>query len=64
MRNRLKHSMYLAPAIFLLLIWIAAAPGLVAQQHPWIVVAYAVASALVAAWFITLFAQALKRDKT
>jgi len=64
MKNRIKHSIYLAPAVFLLLLWIAAAPSLVAQQRPWIVVAYAAVSALVATWCITLFAHALQRDKT
>lgn len=64
MRTRIKHSLYLAPAILLLLMWIACAPSLIALNSPMGVLGAAVLTALVATWSITLFAHALQRDKT
>ena len=62
MKTRIKHTIYLAPAI-LLLMWIAAAPSLVAQRSPWEVLGAATVTALVATWCVTLFVHALRRDK-
>jgi hypothetical protein len=62
--TRLKHSLYLAPAVLLLLTWIIAAPSLVAGRFSMgYIIAFLVATALVMAWCITLFAHALLRDK-
>ena len=63
MKTRLKHTLYLAPAILLLFIWIASAPSLIALLSAWELVCAAVITSLVAAWCITLFAHALLRDK-
>jgi len=63
MKTRLKHTLYLVPAILLLLMWIATAPTLVAQRSPLELLGAAVITALVATWCITLFAHALQRDK-
>ena len=63
MKTRLKHTLYLAPAIVLLLMWIATAPSLVAQRSPWELLGAAIVTALAATWCITLFAHALQRDK-
>ncbi len=63
MKNRIKHTIYLTPAVFLLLIWIVVAPSLIAQHSPVVVVGFAAVSALVATWCITLFAHAIQRDK-
>lgn len=64
MKTRLKHTLYLAPAIILLLMWIAAAPSLIAQRSAWEVLGVAIITALVATWCVTLFAHALQRDKS
>lgn len=64
MKNRIKHTIYLAPAIFLLFIWVIVAPSLITQHSPIVVVGFAAASALIATWCITLFAHAVQRDKT
>jgi len=63
MKTRIKHTLYLAPAILLLLMWIATAPALIAQRSSWEVLGAAALTALVATWCITLFAHALQRDK-
>lgn len=63
MKNRIKHTLYLTPAVLLLLVWMAAAPGLILQLKPWQLIAAAAATALVVTWCITLFAHALQRDK-
>jgi CBS-domain-containing membrane protein len=63
MKTRIIHTFYLAPAILLLLMWIAAAPSLVAQRSPWEVLGAATVTALVATWCVTLFVHALRRDK-
>ncbi len=63
MKIRLKHTLYLAPATLLLLVWIAAAPALIAQRNIWEVLGAAALTALAATWCITLFAHALQRDK-
>lgn len=63
MKNRIKHTIYLAPAVFLLLIWIVVAPSLIEQHSRFLVVGYAAVTALVATWCITLFAHAIQRDK-
>ena len=64
MINRIKHTLYLTPAVLLLLIWIVAAPSLVQQRTLWELLGFALVTALVATWCITLFAHALQRDKT
>lgn len=64
MKTRLKHTLYLTPAILLLLVWIAAAPSLIAQRSSWEVLGAAAVTALMATWCITLFAHALQRDKS
>jgi hypothetical protein len=64
MKNRIKHTLYLAPAVFLGLIWILAAPSLVQQNNLFIIVGAAFLTALVIAWCITMFAHALQRDKS
>lgn len=64
MKNRIKHFLYLAPAIFLGLIWIVAAPALARQNDIWITVLVAAATALAISWCVTMFAHALQRDKT
>ena len=63
MKTRIKHSLYLTPAILLLLMWIATAPSLIAQVSVMEVLGAAMLTALVATWSITLFAHALQRDK-
>lgn len=63
MKTRIRHTIYLSPAVFLLLIWIVVAPSLISQHSPFVVVGLAAASALVATWCITLFAHAIQRDK-
>lgn len=63
MKTRIKHVIYLAPAVVLLLIWIATAPSLISQYRPAVVVACAVVTGIVIAWCITLFAHALQRDR-
>lgn len=63
MKTRIKHTLYLAPAILLLLMWIAAAPSLIAQRSSLEVMSSAAVTALIATWCITLFAHALQRDK-
>lgn len=63
MKNRIKHSIYLAPAVFLLLLWIATAPNLIVLLSPWQLVGVAALTAGVATWCITLFAHALQRDR-
>jgi hypothetical protein len=64
MKNRIKHFLYLAPAIFLGLIWIVAAPTLPKQIELWLIVLAAAATALTMAWCVTMFAHALQRDKS
>ncbi len=63
MKTRLKHTLYLSPAILLLLMWIATAPTLVAQRSAWELLGAAVVTALVATWCITLFVHAVKTEK-
>lgn len=63
MKTRIKHTFYLAPAILLLLMWIAAAPSLIAQYSALGVLSLATVTALIVTWCITLFAHALQRDK-
>jgi hypothetical protein len=63
MKTRIKHTLYLAPAILLLLMWIATAPSLIAQRSPWEVLGAAAITALVVTWCITIFFHALQRDK-
>jgi len=63
MKTRLKHTLYLVPAVLLLLIWVVSAPGLVTQRSIGEIVGAALATALVAAWCITLFFHAVLRDK-
>jgi len=59
MIDRAKKTLYLAPALTLLFVWIAAAPGLAASYSPSRVVVLAILSALVSAWCISLFAHSL-----
>lgn len=63
MKTRIIHTLYLAPAILLLFMWIAVAPSLVAQRSSWEVLGAAAITALMATWCITLFALALQQDK-
>ena len=63
MKTRIKHTLYLVPAILLLFAWIACAPTFVTAHPVSIVLGFLVASALLAAWCIVLFAHALQRDK-
>jgi len=63
MKNRIKHTIYLTPAILLLFMWIAIAPSLIVQRSSWEVLCVAAVVALVASWCTTLFAHALRRDK-
>lgn len=63
MKTRLIHTLYLAPAILLLLMWIAAVPSLIAQRSVWEVMGAAAVTALMATWCITLFAHGLRSDK-
>jgi hypothetical protein len=62
MKNRIKQTLCLAPAILLIFMWIVTAPSLIAQRSAWEVLAAAFVSALVVAWCVTLFAHALRRD--
>ncbi len=64
MKTRIKHTLYLTPAILLLFMWIACAPTFIAAHSLSVVLAFLVASAIVAAWCIVLFAHALQRDKS
>ena len=59
MIHRTKTTLSLAPAIILLFVWIALAPGLAEQVSKFYLVALGVLSALVAAWSISMFAHAL-----
>ena len=63
MKNRIKHFLYLAPAIFLGLIWIATAPSLATHNSAWVIVGAAALTALAISWCVTMFAHALQRDK-
>lgn len=63
MKTRFLHTLYLVPAPTLLLMWVAAAPSLIAQRSSYEVLGAAIFTALVATWCITLFAHALQRDK-
>ena len=63
MKTRVMHTLYLAPAVLLLLVWIAAAPSFLQQRSVWEFLIFAVFTALTATWCITLFAHALLRDK-
>ncbi len=64
MKTRIKHTLYLTPAILLLLVWIACAPSFVAAHSLYVVLGFLVASAIIASWCIVLFAHALQRDKS
>ena len=63
MKTRIKHTLYLGPAIVLLLMWIAVAPTLIALRSSIEVLGAAIVTALVVTWCITLFAHALQREK-
>ena len=63
MKTRIKHTLYLTPAILLLFMWIACAPSFIATYSPYVVLGFSIASALIVAWCIVLFAHALQRDK-
>ena len=63
MKTRIKHSLYLTPAILLLFLWIACAPSFIAAYPLYVVLGLLVASAIMASWCIVLFAHALQRDK-
>lgn len=63
MKTRIIHTLYLAPAVLLLLMWIAVAPALIEQRSSWEVLGAAAITALMATWCITLFAHALQQDK-
>jgi hypothetical protein len=63
MKTRLLHTLYLAPAVVLLLMWIVAVPGLIERHNSWEVLGIAVVIALVVTWCITLFVHAVRRDK-
>lgn len=62
MIKRLQRSLLLFPAIFVLFVWIAAGPLLISYGHLAYLMAYAALSAFVAAWSITLFVNAVRRD--
>ena len=63
MKIRMKHTLYLAPAILLLFMWIACAPSFIAANSLFVVLGFLVASAIMVSWCIVLFAHALQRDK-
>ena len=63
MKTRIIHTLYLAPAVLLLFMWVAVAPALIAQRSSWEILGAAAVTALMATWCITLFAHALQRDK-
>ena len=63
MKQRVIHSLYLLPAVFLLFLWIVAAPALLEQHGVVILVAAAILSAAISTWCITLFVHAVKHNK-
>lgn len=63
MKQRLIHSLYLLPAVFLILIWMVAAPSLLEQYGISMLLVAALLSAAVSTWCITLFAHAVKQNK-
>jgi hypothetical protein len=63
MKNRIKHFLYLVPAVFLGLIWIVAAPVLAGKHDLWLIVLAAAVTAMAISWCMTMFAHALQRDK-
>ena len=63
MKNRAKQAAALIPALFLWLIWIAAAPSVVAQFSIPTILALAICIAAVSAWSLTAFADAGKGDQ-
>ncbi len=63
MKNRIIHTIYLAPAILLLLMWIAVSPVLIAQLSSLKLLAAVIVTAIMMAWCITLFAHAVRQGK-
>lgn len=64
MKQRIKHTIYLLPAIFLLLIWVAISPRLTSILSTWELIGAAIVSAMLATWCITIFGHALHHDKS
>jgi hypothetical protein len=63
MKERIRHTLYLSPAVLLLLVWIVVGPALLLVMNQWQILGAAAATAAVASWSITLFAHAVMRDK-
>lgn len=63
MQTRIKHTLYLAPAILLLFAWILCAPSVLAICSLPVVIGLLASSAMLAAWCIVLFAHALQHNK-
>lgn len=63
MKNRIKHSLYLTPAVLLLVVWIVAGPSFLAKNSTWTFLAAALVIATVVAWCVTLFVHAVLRDR-
>lgn len=62
MKTRFIHSLYLTPAVLLLLMWIATASAIVVHVGPVGTLIAALVSAITAGYCITLFAHAVRRD--
>ena len=62
MKTRIKHTLYLAPAILLLFAWILCAPSVLAICSLPVVIGLLAGSAIMATWSIDLFAHALQHD--
>ena len=63
MKNRIKHTLYLMPAVLLLVVWMVAGPSFLAQNGTWGFFAAALVIAAVVSWCITLFFHAVLRDR-
>lgn len=63
MKNRAKQAAVLVPALFLWLIWIAAAPSVVAQFSIPTILTLAIGTAVVSAWSLTAFAASRREDQ-
>lgn len=63
MKNRIKHTLYLAPAMLLLVVWMVAGPSFLELHGIWSFLAVAVVIAVVSSWCITLFVHAVLRDR-
>lgn len=64
MKTRIKHALYLTPAMLLLFMWIACAQSFIAANSLYVVLGTLVASAIMVSWCIVLFAHAVQRDKS